>query len=79
MHVITPPKYAVSNVVRDIKLSTSRSLRAKFGFLDEVYWGTRSVCSKGFFMSTVGIDEETIKNYVRWQDREDNGQAELEL
>lgn len=30
-------------------------------------------------MSTVGINEETIKRYVRMQGEENTGQAELEL
>ena len=34
---------------------------------------------KGFFVSTVGIDEQTIQNYVRWQGQEEAGQAELDL
>ena len=79
LHVIIPPKYAVSHVVRDMKSNTSRRLKAKFGFLKKVYWGTSSVWSAGFFVSSVGVDEQTIRNYVRWQGKEDNGQAELEL
>ncbi len=79
LNVIIPPKYAVSDVVREMKANSSRRLRAKFGFLEKVYWGTRSVWSKGFFVSTVGVDEETIRNYVKWQGEEDNGQAELEF
>lgn len=79
LHMIIPPKYAVSDIVRDIKSNTSRRLRAKFAFLEKVYWGNRSVWSTGFFVSTVGVDEVTIRNYVRWQGKEDNGQAELDL
>jgi len=33
----------------------------------------------GFFVSTVGIDEEVISRYVEMQGKEDTGQAELEL
>ena len=79
MHLVIPPKYAVSEVVRDIKSNTARRLKAKFGFLERVYWGTESIWSSGFFVSTVGVDEQTIRNYVRWQGEEDFGQAELEL
>jgi len=31
----------------------------------------------GYFVSTVGIDEEIIINYVKWQERQDLGQAKL--
>ncbi len=30
-----------------------------------------------FFVFTVGVNEQTIRNYVRWQGVEDFGQAEL--
>jgi putative transposase len=79
LHMVIPPKYAVSEVIRELKANTSRRLRAKFSFLEKVYWGTRSIWSKGFFVSTVGVNEQTIRNYVKWQGVEDFGQAELEL
>ena len=79
LHVVIPPKYAVSEVVRDMKSNTARLLKAKFGFLERVYWGTESIWSSGYFVSTVGVDEQTIRNYVRWQGEQDLGQAELEL
>lgn len=44
-----------------------------------MYWGTDSVWSTGFFVSTVGINEEIIRNYVQMQGNEDSGQAQLEL
>lgn len=65
MNVVIPPKYAVSDVVRDIKSNTARWLKAKFGFLERVYWGTESIWSSGIFVSTVGIDEQRIRNYIR--------------
>ena len=79
LYLVIPPKYAVSHIVRDIKSNTSRRLKGKFEFLEKVYWGTDSLWSKGFFVSTVGIDENTIKNYVQWQGLQDTGQAKLEL
>jgi hypothetical protein len=30
----------------------------------------------GYFASTVGLDENMIKNYVRYQEQEDLGQAQ---
>ena len=44
-----------------------------------VYWGTGSIWSKGYFVSTVGLDKEIIRNYVKMQGEEDSGQAKLEL
>ena len=38
-----------------------------------IVWG------KGYFVSTVGINENIIKHYVQMQGEEDAGQAQLEL
>jgi REP element-mobilizing transposase RayT len=32
---------------------------------------------RGYFVSTVGIDEDKILKYVQWQGRQDSGQAKL--
>ena len=79
LHMVIPPKYAVSEIVGALKSNTARKLKAKFRFLEKVYWGTDSIWSTGFFVSTVGINEQTIRNYVRWQGQEDFGQAQLEF
>lgn len=80
LHMIIPPKYSVSFAVETIKKNTSRALRQKFAhFLNNVYWDGGGIWSKGFFVSTVGIDEEIIRRYVQQQGQEDAGQAELEL
>ena len=79
LHMVIPPKYAVSDIVGMMKSNTARRMKEKFPFLEKVYWGTDSIWSRGFFVSTVGINEQTIRNYVRWQGQEDFGQAQLEL
>ena len=79
MVMIIPPRYAVSEVIGQIKQFTASKLRAKFGWLGKVYWKERVVWSPGYFVSTVGIDEEKIIKYVQWQERQDLGQAKLEL
>lgn len=77
LYMIIPPKYAVSKVVESIKSNTSKALKEKFGFLEKVYWDGEGIWGTGYFVSTVGINEETIKRYVEMQGREDAGQAEL--
>lgn len=79
LYMVIPPKYSVSEIVNQIKVNTSRDMKAKFEFLEKVYWGTDSVWSTGFFVSTVGIDEEVVRKYVEMQGKEDSGQAKLEL
>ncbi len=79
LYMVIPPKYAVSQVVETLKKNTSRHLRKKFRFLDKVYWDNGGIWSRGYFVSTVGINEEVIRKYVEMQGKEDTGQAELEL
>ena len=77
--VSIPPKFSVSKVVGIIKANTSKGMKDKFSFLKELYWGTDGIWSDGYFVSTVGINEETIKRYVENQGKEDTGQAKLDL
>ena len=81
MHIMlrVPPKMSVSSVVRLIKTNTGKAMRKRFPFLDKVYWGVEGIWSIGYFVSTVGISEETIQKYIEMQGREDSGQAQLEL
>lgn len=74
-----PPKMSVGSVVRLIKSNTARELKRKFPFLKELYWGSDGVWSDGYFVSTIGINEETIRQYIEKQGSEDSGRAELEL
>ncbi|GAC1503106.1 MAG: hypothetical protein NVS1B10_08130 [Candidatus Saccharimonadales bacterium] len=74
-----PPQRSVGSVVGIIKANTSRGLKSKFDFLKKVYWGTDSIWSDGYFVSTVGINEEIIRRYIEQQGQEDSGQALLEL
>jgi putative transposase len=72
-----PPKYSISKVVQLMKANTGRALREKFTFIRERYWGRGGMWSVGYFASTVGLDETMIKRYVRYQEKEDQGQAQL--
>ena len=81
MHILLsiPPKMSVSDVVKAIKAKTGLCMRRKFPFLDKVYWDSSGIWSRGYFVSTVGISESTIRKYIEMQGREDSGQAKLEF
>jgi putative transposase len=79
LHIVIPPKYSVSSVVETLKKNTSSELNQKFRFLKQVYCDNDGIWSKGFFVSTVGINEAIIKKYVQQQEKEDTGQAKLEF
>jgi putative transposase len=69
-----PPQMSVGSVVRIIKANTARELRKKFEFIKHLYWGTDGIWSESYFVSTSGINEETIRNYIKAQGQEDAGQ-----
>jgi putative transposase len=77
--MIIPPKYAVSDVVGRMKGMIASRLRKKFAWLGKVYWKENVVWSTGYFVSTIGIDEHRVMEYVQWQERQDSGQAKLDL
>jgi putative transposase len=74
-----PPKYSVSQIVKTLKTNTARHLRNKFPFIKESYKHTSSIWSVGYFVSTIGVNEQIIKKYIQLQGKEDSGQAKLEL
>lgn len=77
--MIIPPKYGASDVVAQIKAESASLLRKKYQWLDKVYWKENVIWSPGFFLSTIGADEKTIKAYVKWQGKQDLGQSQLKL
>ena len=79
MVMIIPPKYAVSTVVGKIKGMTSSGLRKKFGWMKLRYSRENVVWSPGYFVSTIGVERERILKYVEYQERQDSGQAKLEI
>lgn len=81
IHLIVtfPPRYSISQMVQVMKQNTGVALKEKFDFLKERYWGRGGIWSVGYFVSTVGLDEKTIRNYVKYQEKEDLGQAQLAL
>jgi len=81
MHLLVsiPPQWQVGKVVGLIKANTARSLKAEFPFLKDVYWGTDSIWSEGYFVSTVGINEQTIRRYIEQQGQADAGRTNLKL
>lgn len=58
-----PPTQSVGWAIGIIKAHTVRSLKQKFPFLKEVYWGTDSLWSASYFVSTVRINAAVIRKY----------------
>ena len=77
--VIIPPRYAVSKVVEIIKSQSAKVVRKEIQWLDKLYYDTPSLWSVGYFISSLGLDEEMIRKYVKYQQKQDSGQAKLEF
>jgi putative transposase len=74
-----PPKMSVSDAMCVVKTNTSKALQQRFPFLAKVYLDHGGIWSVGYFVSTVGINERIIRRYIRTQEKEDIGQAKLEM
>ena len=70
MVVSVPPKYAISQYLGFLKGKLALSLFDHYPELRQRYWG-QHVWSKGYCVSTIGLDEERILKYVRWQTEQD--------
>jgi putative transposase len=68
VHVVlsVPPKYAVSELMGFLKGKLALRLFDRFPALRKRYWG-QHVWTRGYCVSTVGLDEERIRKYVKWQ------------
>ena len=62
-----------------LKSQSSSRMSKKFIWLSKVYWKENIVWSPGYFVSSVGVDEYTIKRYVALQGLQDSGQLRQEL
>jgi putative transposase len=78
MMISIPPKYAVSQVIGYIKGKSAIHIARVYGerrrnFVGQHFW------ARGYFVSTVGRDEATIREYIRNQEAEDKRQEQLKL
>ena len=78
MMISIPPKYAVSQVVGYIKGKSAIHLARVHGerrrnFVGQHFW------ARGYFVSTVGRDEATIREYIRNQEKEDQRLEQMSL
>ena len=73
-----PPKYAVSQVVGYIKGKSAIHIARNYAgkrcnFTGQNFW------ARGYFVSTVGRDEESVKQYIKKQEDADRKIDQLEL
>jgi len=70
MLLVIPPRYSISMVIGNIKRLSSRQMRQKFEYLRI---GRDAMWSIGYYVSSVGLNETVIRNYVKYQQEQDSG------
>ena len=78
MCLSVPPKYAVADVVGDINGKRAIAIARRFGgrqrhFTGEAFW------ARGYFVSTVGLDEQVVRAYIRHQEQDDARYDQMKL
>lgn len=78
MCISISPKYSVSNVMGYIKGKSAIAIARRYGgrvknFTGEVFW------ARGYFVSTVGLDEGIVRAYIRNQEHEDERYDQMKL
>jgi len=78
MCLSVPPKYAVSSVVGYIKGKSAIAIARRFkgkqrNFNGEHFW------ARGYYVSTVGLDEEMVREYIRHQEDADEKRDQMSL
>ena len=78
MLISIPPKYSVAQVIGYIKGKSAIHVARTFfdhkrNFVGQHFW------ARGYFVSTVGRDEATIREYIRNHEAEDKRLEQLKL
>ena len=78
MMISIPPKYSVAQVIGYIKGKSAIQIARNFAgrkrnFVGQNFW------ARGYFVSTVGRDEEVIRKYIRQHEQEDRRQEQQRL
>ena len=75
MCISIPPKYSVAHAIGFLKGKSAIRLHREFGSvgMGKHFW------IRGYNVSTVGLNEEQIRKYIRDQEKIDRQQMELEL
>ena len=78
MLVSVPPKYSVAQVVGFIKGKSAIHIARTYtgrrkNFTGQHFW------ARGYYVSTVGLDEEMVRNYIKNQEQEDKRFDQLQM
>ena len=75
MQIEIPPNIAISDAVQKLKSRSSYYLRKKYKFIREMYLEKDGIWSVGYFVSSIGLNEDQIKRYIDWQGKKEKPQT----
>lgn len=73
-----PPKFSVAQVVGFMKGKSSIYVAREFNGKNHNFTGQK-FWARGYYVSTVGADEEVVRNYIKNQEKEDKRLDQLSL
>jgi putative transposase len=73
-----PPKYSVANTVGFLKGKSAIRIYREFLGRERNFTGLH-FWARGYCVSTIGLDEQVIRAYIRNQEQEEKRQEELQL
>jgi putative transposase len=74
LQIEIPPNILNAAVVQKLKIESSVRIKRRFKFIREMYLDG-SIWSVGYFLSTIGINEQTISRYIARQGKLDHGRT----
>ena len=76
--LMIPPKYSVANTDGFLKEKSAMRVFREYMQVKRNFTG-RHFWARGYCVSTVGLDEQTIREYIRNQEAEEKRQEQLQL
>ena len=81
MHLLVkvPPKVSISKLMGVVKGRTAMRLFTKFSYLKKKPYWVNHFWAKGYCVDTVGVDAEMIRKYVKYQEKKERLQQEIDF
>ena len=77
--MIVPPRLSLADVMQFMKSRTGKKLWERFEYIRRATGRGGGVWSRGYCVSTIGMNERMIMRYVEHQEKEDKNQLSIQL
>ena len=76
---MVPPKVSISDLMGTLKGRTAIRIFKQFAYLKKKpYWGNH-FWAPGYCVDTIGLNEEIIRKYVKYQEAKERRQEEMQF